>query len=78
MSKTYKIDEMDFVRAGTDFLGHSWSAHIAGEDFKKFVWVTFERKDGTTFPVFPIRKEMMDGKQTWFVVDEGGAMMMDF
>lgn len=76
MSKALKIEDMDFVRAGTDFLGYGWSAHIAGVEFEAKESYEFERSDGTTFKVWAVHKEEMSGKMTWFVVDEDAAMLM--
>ena len=78
MSKTYKIDEMDFVRAGSDFLGFAWSCHVAGQAFKMGEKYIFEREDGTTYPVWAVGRETLDGKRCWHLVDEDGAMMMGF
>jgi len=79
--KTHKIADLKFVRAGTDFLGTGWSAHIdAPADFFEYnECYLFEREDGSTYQVTVIhRRDVLDGKRTWMVVDDQTAMMMDF
>lgn len=78
MTKQFKISELDFVRAGTDFIPAGWSAHIAGTEFQKNEKYTFERDDGTTFDVWAISESIMEGKKVWLVVEDDLAMMMFF
>ena len=68
-----KISELNFVRAGSDYLGFAWSAHIAGADLKKGTWYNMERPDGTTFKAVAVKRQRMDGQMTWMIVDEDGA-----
>lgn len=80
--QTVNRDFLIYERAGSDYLGVAWSANIrADETTKDFVLlepITIIHGHSQEQVVYPIKKEKMDGKMTWLVTDEHGAMMFTF
>ena len=75
--QTIKQDTLTFHRAGSDFLGYAWSAHVTGFDFKQGERYTIEREDGTSHIVGCVGKDRVDsdGPQCFHLVDDDGLIM---
>lgn len=72
------INELEFHRAGSDYLGFVWSAHVTGYNFTLREPIDIIREDGSTYAAWPVKKEKMNGVMCFMIVDEDGAMMFDF
>ena len=71
------ISELEFVRAGSDYLGMCWSANVTGYDFKLHECYEIIRNNGTSYNAYPVKKQKMKGVMTFLIVDEDGAMMFN-
>ena len=78
-NNTFNLDELEFDRAGSDFLGWAWSCHILGQDFIKGQTYTFVSSDGSSYQVIASNREPAfekDGKVCWHMVDpEAGDLL---
>ena len=73
------IADLEFIRAGSDYLGVAWSANVIGEHkFEMGVPVELIREDGSSYDAYPLKREKMDGQTTWLITDLDGAMMFAF
>jgi hypothetical protein len=73
--QTIKIENLEVSRAGSDFLGHSWSMHAKGFDFKKGERYLLERKDGSTFEVGATSRSPRMG---WHLVEADGLGLLGY
>lgn len=77
--KTIKQNDLNFHRAGSDFLGYAWSAHVSGPGMVEMstgVRYLIERPDGTTHEVGVVGRKRMDGVTCMFIVEADGFDMM--
>lgn len=77
MTHRLKIEKLDVVRAGSDYLGVAWSIHVAHIDLVQGDKYELERPDGSTFDVWAIGIEYIDGRHAWHLTDEDGAMFLN-
>lgn len=72
------ITSLNFERAGSDFLGFAWSAHVTGYDFVKGKTYTITREDDTTYEVIAVGQERVskDGPLCWHILDPEDALMV--
>ncbi len=74
--QTVKSNSLKFIRAGSDYLGYGWSAHVTGFTFQQSEHYLIERDDGTTFEVGAAGRDRIDGVWCWHIVDEDVCVML--
>lgn len=66
---TIKQSDLTFHRAGSDYVGFAWSAHVTGFDFKRGERYLIERPDGSTHEVGVVGKNRIDGVSAHHIVE---------
>jgi hypothetical protein len=74
MSIRINIDQLTFYRAGSDFLGLAWSAHVSGYKFKLGETYTIVRKDKSTYNVIA----GPTSKGTTIIIEEDMYFMTEY
>jgi hypothetical protein len=74
MSIRIDIDSLIFYRAGSDFLGLAWSAHVSGFRFTRGGTYTIVRKDKSTYNVIA----GPTSKGTTIIIEEDMYFMTDY